>query len=127
MHRAPPVTVLIADDSGLFAAALEAVLSAEDGIEVVGGAADGADALLLARELRPDVVLMDISMPVLDGFDATAQITSELEGVSVLMLTGSDAKADVRRAGEVGASAYVVKDQIAESLVATIRKVAASC
>ena len=121
------MTVLIADDSGLFAAALEAVLSAEAGIEVVGGAADGADALRLARELRPDVVLMDISMPVLDGFDATAQITSELEGVSVLMLTGSDAKADVRRAGEVGASAYVVKDQIAESLVATIRKVAASC
>ena len=127
MSRSSPVTVLIADDSGLFAAALEAVLSGEDGIEVVGNASDGAEALELSRTLRPDVVLMDISMPAVDGFEATERITAELEGVSVLMLTGSADEADVRRAGEAGASAYVTKDTIAQALVVTIREVAASC
>jgi DNA-binding NarL/FixJ family response regulator len=122
-----PVSVLIADDSGLFAAALRAVLSGEEGIEVVGSARDGEEAYQLAEELRPHVVLMDISMPVLDGFAATERIRSRLPDVCVLMLTGSAAEADVRRAHEVGASAYVTKDQIAEELVAAIRSVAASC
>jgi LuxR family maltose regulon positive regulatory protein len=122
-----PVTVLIADDSGLFAAALEAVLAGEEGIEVVGSAGEGEEALRLAGELRPQVVLMDISMPVLDGFEATERIAAELPDVCVLMLTGSAAEADVRRAREVGASAYVTKDRIAEALAHTIRDVAASC
>ncbi len=123
----PPVTVLIADDSGLFAAALEAVLTGEAGIEVVGSAADGEEALRLAGELRPQVVLMDISMPVLDGFEATERIRAELPEVCVLMLTGSAADADVRRADEAGASGYVSKDRIAEELVHAIRDAAASC
>jgi DNA-binding NarL/FixJ family response regulator len=124
---ANPVTVLIADDSGLFVAALTAVLAGEDGIEVVGAAENGADALTLARELRPDVVLMDISMPVLDGFEATERITAELEGVSVLMLTGSAAEADIGRARAAGASGYVTKERLDEVLVDTIREVAAGC
>jgi DNA-binding NarL/FixJ family response regulator len=123
----PPVRVLIADDSGLFAAALEAVLTGEAGIEVVGSAADGEEALRLAGELRPRVVLMDISMPVLDGFEATERIRAELPEVSVLMVTGSAADADVRRAREAGAAGYVTKDRIAEELVRSIRDVAASC
>jgi DNA-binding NarL/FixJ family response regulator len=123
----PPVTVLIADDSGLFAAALEAVLSGEAGIEVVGSAADGEEALRMAGELRPQVVLMDISMPVLDGFEATERIRAELPEISVLMVTGSAADADMRRAREAGASGYVTKDKIAEELVRSIRDVAASC
>jgi DNA-binding NarL/FixJ family response regulator len=123
----PPVTVLIADDSGLFAAALEAVLSGEAGIEVVGSAADGEEALRLAEELRPQVVLMDISMPVLDGFEATERIRADLPEVSVLMVTGSAADADIRRAREAGASGYVTKDRIAEELVRSIRDAAASC
>jgi DNA-binding NarL/FixJ family response regulator len=123
----PTVTVLIADDSGLFAAALEAVLAREAGIEVVGSAADGEEALRLAGELRPQVVLMDISMPVLDGFEATERIRAELPEVSVLMVTGSAADADIRRAREAGASGYVMKDRIAEELVRSIRDVAASC
>ncbi|HZB85827.1 MAG TPA: response regulator transcription factor [Gaiellaceae bacterium] len=121
------MTVLIADDSGLFAAALEAVLTGEAGIEVVGSAADGEEALRLAGELRPQVVLMDISMPVLDGFEATERIRAELPEVSVLMVTGSAADADIRRAREAGASGYVTKDRIAEELVRSIRDVAASC
>jgi DNA-binding NarL/FixJ family response regulator len=123
----PPVTVLIADDSGLFAAALEAVLTGEAGIEVVGSAADGEQALRLAGELRPQVVLMDISMPVLDGFEATERIRAELPEVCVLMVTGSAADADIRRAREAGASGYVTKDRIAEELVRSIRDVAAGC
>ena len=123
----PPVTVLIADDSGLFAAALEAVLTGEAGIEVVGSAADGEEALRLAGELRPQVVLMDISMPVLDGFEATERIRAELPEVCVLMVTGSAADADIHRAREAGASGYVTKDRIAEELVRSIRDVAASC
>lgn len=124
MSSLPPVSVLIADDNGLFTAALHAVLSGEEGIEVVGTAANGADALDLARRLRPQIVLMDISMPGIDGFEATERLTSELEGVRVLMLTGSAAQADIRRAHASGASAYVTKDRIDEVLAATIRKVA---
>jgi DNA-binding NarL/FixJ family response regulator len=127
MSSDPPVTVLIADDSGLFAAALRAVLSGEEGIEVVGAAANGAEALTLAHDLRPQVVLMDVSMPVLDGFEATERITSELDGVCVLMLTGSAIEADIRRARAAGASAYVTKDRMDEILVDTIREVAAGC
>jgi DNA-binding NarL/FixJ family response regulator len=127
MSLAESVTVLIVDDSSLFAAALEAVLSGEEGIEVVGSAADGEEALRLAGELHPRVVLMDISMPVLDGFEATERIRAELPDVLVLMLTGSAADTDRERAGEVGAAAYVTKDRIAEELVDAIRGAAASC
>lgn len=127
MHAERTVTVLIADDSDLFAAALEAVLTGEEGIEVVGSAGDGEEAMRLAGELRPQVVLMDISMPGVDGFEATERIRAELPEVCVLVLTGSAADADVRRAHEAGASGYVTKDRIAEELVHAIRDVAASC
>ena len=122
-----PVTVLIVDDNGLFVAALEALLTGEAGIAVVGSAADGEEALRLAGELRPQVVLMDISMPVLDGFEATERIRAELPEIRVLMVTGSAADADVRRAREAGACGYITKDRIAEELVRSIRDVAASC
>lgn len=127
MHAERTVTVLIADDSDLFAAALEAVLTGEEGIEVVGSAGDGEEAMRLAGELRPQVVLMDISMLGVDGFEATERIRAELPEVCVLVLTGSAADADVRRAHEAGASGYVTKDRIAEELVHAIRDVAASC
>ena len=70
----PPVRVLIADDHRLFAEALEAVLATEERIEVVGRAADGEEAVALARRLQPDVVALDISMPVMDGFEAAAEL-----------------------------------------------------
>jgi DNA-binding NarL/FixJ family response regulator len=127
MSEKSPVHVLIADDNGLFAAALEAVLAAEEGIEVVATAANGEEAWELARSLRPDVVLMDISMPVLDGLTATARITTELEDVCVLVLTGSAADSDRLGAEEAGASGYVLKDRIADELVEAIRTAAASC
>jgi DNA-binding NarL/FixJ family response regulator len=115
--------VLIADDHRLFVEALEAILVADERIEVVGQASDGSEAVELARTLDPDVVLMDVSMPVLDGFEATREIRAAGESVRVLMLTGSNSRADVDRSREAGASGYVTKDRIAPELVAAIVEV----
>ena len=118
-----PLRVLIADDHRLFAEALEAILAADDRIEVVGQAGDGSEAVELARTLDPDLVLMDVSMPVLDGFEATREIRAGSDDVHVLMLTGSNSRADVDRSREAGASGYVTKDRIASELVAAIVEV----
>ena len=115
-----PLRVLIADDHRLFAEALEAILATDQRIEVVGQASDGGQAVELARRLDPDIVLMDVSMPVLDGFEATREIRAASEGVHVLMLTGSNSRADVDRSREAGASGYVTKDRIASELVSVI-------
>jgi DNA-binding NarL/FixJ family response regulator len=115
-----PVRVLIADDHRLFAEALQAVLETEEGIKVVGRAADGDAAVKLARRLRPDVVALDISMPVMDGFEAAAELVRFESPPAVLMLTGSNAPEDVERARRVGVKGYVTKDTIAASLVDAI-------
>jgi DNA-binding NarL/FixJ family response regulator len=114
------VRVVIADDQRLFAEALEAILSTDGRIDVVGRALDGRGAVALAREHQPDVVLMDIAMPVMDGIDATRTIRSELPETRVVVLTGSAATQDVDRARTAGASGYVTKDQIAGDLVRAI-------
>jgi two-component system nitrate/nitrite response regulator NarL len=119
-----PLRVLIADDHRLFAEALEAILGSDERIEVVGQASNGGQAVELARKLDPDVVLMDVSMPVLDGFEATREIRAGSEDVHVLMLTGSNSRADVDRSRAAGASGYVTKDRIASELVAAIVEVA---
>jgi DNA-binding NarL/FixJ family response regulator len=119
-----PVRVLIADDHRLFAEALEAVLSMEKRIEVVGRAADGEEAVELARRLQPDVVALDISMPVMDGFEAAVQLERLERPPAVLMLTGSSAPEDVDRARRVGAKGYITKDAIAASLVDAILEAA---
>ena len=121
--KAKPLRVLIADDHRLFAEALEAILATDDRIEVVGQAGDGSEAVELARRLGPDVVLMDVSMPVLDGFEATREIRATTDAVRVLMLTGSNSRADVDSSREAGASGYVTKDRIASELVAAIVEV----
>ena len=120
MVEAPPVRVMIADDHGLFAEALEAILSVDGRVDVVGRAGDGAKAVELAMRLQPDVVLMDISMPVLDGFEATRRIRESVPGASVLILTGSNSRHDVDRSREAGAAGYVTKDRIAAELVDAI-------
>jgi DNA-binding NarL/FixJ family response regulator len=121
---APRITVLIADDHLLFLEALEAILTADEEIEVVGRASDGREAVDLARKLRPAVILMDISMPVLDGVEATEQIRRDLPHTCVLMLTGSNARLDVDRARRAGAAGYVTKDRIAAELIQAIRDAA---
>ena len=115
-----PVRVLIADDHRLFAEALEAVLSSEARIEVVGSASDGGEAVDLARRLQPDVVALDISMPVMDGFEAAAKMERLQRPPAVLMLTGSNAPEDIDRAHRAGAKGYITKDTIAARLVDAI-------
>jgi len=114
------VRVLIADDEPLFAEALEVLLAADERIDVVGRATDGSQAVELARQLEPDLVLMDLSMPGVDGFRATEQIVGGPGGVRVLVLTGSEDPADVARARRAGATGYITKDRIAETLVDAI-------
>ena len=96
------IRVLIADDHRLFGQALEAILATDDRLQVVGHAGDGSEAVQLALSVDPDVVLMDIAMPIMDGFQATKHILTESPGTSVLMLTGSNARADVARARDAG-------------------------
>jgi DNA-binding NarL/FixJ family response regulator len=117
------IRVLIADDHRLFAEALEAILAADHRIEVVGHASDGREAIQMTRELVPDVVLMDISMPVMDGIEAARSIRATLD-TCVLMLTGSNSRVDVDRARQAGAAGYVTKDRIAAELVDAILEVA---
>jgi DNA-binding NarL/FixJ family response regulator len=119
------VRVLIADDHRLFAEALRAILTTDPRIDVVGLAASGEEAVRQAAELAPDVVLMDISMPGLNGVEATRQILAERPGVQVLMVTGSDARQDVDAARTAGAAGYVTKDHIAAELIGAILDVAA--
>jgi DNA-binding NarL/FixJ family response regulator len=114
------VKVLIADDHRLFAEALRAVLSSDERIEVVGLAESGEDAVRKATEVEPDVVLMDISMPGIDGVQATRMIREALPGARVVIVTGSDARQDVDAARSAGAAGYVTKDRIAAELIGAI-------
>jgi DNA-binding NarL/FixJ family response regulator len=120
MPRKKRIRVLIADDHSLFAAALQAILGADSRFEVVALATDGRQAVDLASSLKPDVVLMDIAMPVLDGFQATQELRKRSPGTSVLMLTGSNARIDVDKARRSGAAGYVTKDRIASELIDAI-------
>jgi DNA-binding NarL/FixJ family response regulator len=117
------VRVLIADDHSLFAEALQAILGDDPRLEIVALAGDGRTAFDLAGTLRPDVVLMDISMPNLDGFAATKELLERAPGTSVLMLTGSNARDDVDEARKSGAAGYITKDRIAGELIDAILEV----
>jgi DNA-binding NarL/FixJ family response regulator len=119
------IRVLIADDHRLFAEALAAILSTDERIEVVGHASDGEEAVELADRLTPDVVLMDISMPVLDGIEAAMRLREQGQAVRVLMLTGSNSRTDVDRARKAGAAGYVTKDRIAAELIDAIHEIVA--
>ncbi len=119
------IRVLIADDHRMFAEALEAILASDDRLEVAGHAGDGAEAVQLALRLQPDVTLMDIAMPIMDGFQATKQIRKQWPNACILMLTGSNSKTDVDRAREAGAAGYVTKERIAAELIDAILEIVA--
>ncbi|MBO0685518.1 MAG: response regulator transcription factor [Candidatus Dormibacteraeota bacterium] len=104
---------------------LRAMLDPVPEVEVVGEAGDGAEALSLAASLQPDVVLMDLRMPVTDGVTATARLRESQPAVSVLVLTTYDTDADILRAVEAGATGYLLKDVTREDLLAAIRSAAA--
>ncbi|KOT51274.1 LuxR family transcriptional regulator [Streptomyces sp. NRRL F-5755] len=116
---------MLADDQLLVRAGFRALLDAQPGIEVVGEAADGEEALIALREQRPDVVLMDIRMPVLDGLAATRQITEDprLSAVKVVMLTTFEMDEYVFEAIRAGAAGFLVKDTEPEELVRAVRAV----
>jgi DNA-binding NarL/FixJ family response regulator len=114
------IKVLIADDHRLFADALEAILTTDERFEVVGKAHDGEAAVRLAGTTKPDVVLMDIAMPRVDGVEATRRIRKRRKATAVLMLTGSNSRNDIDRARKAGAAGYVTKDHIASHLVEAI-------
>jgi DNA-binding NarL/FixJ family response regulator len=124
MKASGKIRVLLADDHRLFAEALEAILGADERIEVVGTARDGREAVELERKLAPDVVLMDISMPGMDGVDAARTIRKRRPDACILILTGSNSRADVDRSRAAGAAGYVTKDRIAAELIDAIVEVA---
>lgn len=119
-----PVRVLVVDDHPVVRSGLTGLLAAEPDIEVVGEAADGQAAVDAARTLAPDLVLMDLRMPVLDGAAATARIRAETPSVHVLVLTTYETDTDILRAVEAGATGYLLKDTPREQLVAGVRAAA---
>jgi DNA-binding NarL/FixJ family response regulator len=121
------IRVLLADDQALVRAGFRALLDAEPGIEVVAEAADGLDAVRLARETRPDVVLMDIRMPGVDGLEATRRIVADpaLAGTRVVILTTFELDEYVFEALRDGASGFLVKDTEPVELLRGVRAVAA--
>lgn len=120
---APPIRVLIADDQALIRRGMSLIISAEADIEVVGQAADGAEAVALALALQPDVVLMDLHMPVKGGVVATREITTQLPGTRVMVLTTFDTDVMVFDAVRAGAQAYLLKDTSETEVIETIRAV----
>jgi DNA-binding NarL/FixJ family response regulator len=117
------IRVLLADDQGLVRAGFRLILEAEPDIEVVAEAANGAEALLRVSETRPDLVLMDVRMPVLDGIEATRRLLASSDGVRVLMLTTFDLDEYVVDAFRAGASGFLLKTAPPQQLVAAVRTV----
>ena len=118
------ISILVVDDHQLVRAGLVALLATAEDLEVVGQAADGEEALLLARDRRPDVVLMDLSMPVLDGVEATRRLLAEQPGVRVVVLTSFTEKERVTQALAAGAIGYLLKDSDPHALVVAVRAAA---
>ena len=119
------VRVLVVDDHPVVRAGIVGLLAGEADLEVVGEAGDGEQACTMATDLRPDVVLMDLRMPVLDGAAATERILAVQPSVRVVVLTTYETDADILRAVEAGATGYLLKDTPRADLVAAVRAVAA--
>ncbi len=118
------VRLVIADDHPVVRAGLRDMLSDEPGLEVVGEAGDGAEALASIEKLAPDVVLMDLRMPGVDGVEAITRITADHTATRILVLTTYDSDADILRAVEAGATGYLLKDTPREELLEAIRATA---
>jgi DNA-binding NarL/FixJ family response regulator len=124
MMMGQPIRVLLVEDHELVRAGFTSLIQSLPGMEVVGGAANGRQALVLIRELMPDVVLMDITMPELNGLNAVGQIAAEFPLVRVIMLSMHDNEEYFRQALQAGAAGYLVKDADPAELELAIRSVA---
>jgi len=119
------IRILTADDHHLIRAGVSSFLATEPGLEVVAEAANGEEALEKYREVQPDVVLMDLSMPVMDGLEATRAILAEFPDARIVVLTTYAGDEDIHRALEAGAMGYLVKDMLAAEVLKVIRSVMA--
>jgi len=118
-----PIRVVLVDDQALFRAGIRMLMDSQHDITVVGEAGDGAGALTVIRDVRPDVVLMDIRMPVMDGLTATAELLQDADPPRVVMLTTFDLDEAAARAIRQGASGFLLKDADPEALLAAVRTV----
>ena len=120
----PKIKILIADDHALLRRGLATLLEFDSRMSVVGDVKNGQEAIKAALELKPDVVIMDLAMPVMDGVEATRQIRAALPETKVLILTTYSTSVDVARAIEAGASGALVKDEEDDRLIDSILKIA---
>ena len=118
-----PIRILIVDDHGVMRAGLRALLEDEPGIDVVGEAADGEGVLYLAGELLPDIILLDIGLPGIDGIETTRRLRSRFEQIQVLVLTVYEDESLLREAIRAGAAGYIIKRAAEEELIAAIQAV----
>jgi DNA-binding NarL/FixJ family response regulator len=125
VKQTPPLRVVVADDQRAVREALATVLDAESGLEVVGLASDGAEAVELARRFLPDVILMDLRMPNLDGVSATRQLAEELPDVRVVVLTTFADDSSILAALEAGAMGFLTKDAGRQQIALAVRSAAA--
>lgn len=125
MKNSPKIRILVADDHFVVRMGLTALVNTEPDLEVVGQAADGKQAVEEFEKHAPDLVLMDLRMPVKDGIHATAEIRSKHPNARVLMLTTFDGDTDIHRAIQAGAQGYVLKNSTGDKLIPALRAVAA--
>jgi two-component system, NarL family, response regulator NreC len=117
------IRILIADDHGVMRGGLRALLEDEPGLEVVGEASSGEEVIALTEKLRPDIVLMDIGMPGIDGIEATRTIKNAFENIQVLVLSVYEDESLLREAIKVGAAGYIIKRAAEEELISAIQAV----
>jgi DNA-binding NarL/FixJ family response regulator len=125
MKKPSKIRVLIADDHYIVRMGLTALVNTEPDMEVVGEAADGAQAIELFAKCNPDLALIDARMPVKDGLQATIEIRKRFPGAAILMLTAFDGDADIRKALDAGVQGYVLKSSTGDKLIPALRAVAA--
>jgi len=117
------ITILLVDDNGPIRKSLRSLLEVEDDMQIVATATNGVDAIDKASSYRPDVAVMDISMPLMDGLEATEQIRACCRVTRVILFTGFDDPAHVQRALDVGAKGYVLKEAVGEDLLNAIHAI----
>ena len=124
IHYMKPITVLLADDNRVVRKEIRKVLESESDLKVVGEAANGSQAVAMFKKLRPALVLMDVAMPLLNGFEATRQILKAGPAAKVLLLSAHTDEAYIKEAVKSGAMGYLIKQTSAESVCGAIREVA---